>query len=72
MSFTDVANSSSATSGTGAAGSDANLGGNDSTRQAMPKRASIGFNILGGFGRNNQEQREDQKEQSQYQDSYSN
>ena len=72
MSFTDVANSSSATSGTGAAGSDANLGGNDSRRQAMPKRASIGFNILGGFGRNNQEQREDQKEQSQYQDSYSN
>ena len=39
MSFTDAANSSSATSGTGAAGSDAYLGGNDSRRQAMPKRA---------------------------------
>lgn len=72
MSFTDAANSSSATSGTGAAGSDANLGGNDSRRQAMPKRASMGFNILGGFGRNNQEQQQEEKEQSRYEDSYSN
>ena len=71
MSFTDAANSSSATSGTGAAGSDANLGGNDSRRQAMPKRTSMGFNILGGFGRNNQEQNEEEKEQSHYEDSYS-
>ena len=72
MSFTDAANSSSATSGTGAAGSDANLGGNDSKRQALPKRASVGFNFLSGFGRNNQEQKEEEQDQSRYEESYSN
>ena len=72
ISFTDAANSSSATSGTVAAGSDANLGGNDSRNlQATPKRPSMGFSILGGFGRNNQEQNEE-KEHSRYEDSYSN
>lgn len=73
ITFTDAANSSSATtSGTGAAGSDANLGGNDSRRQAMPKRASMGFNFLSGFGRNNQEQKEEEQDQSRYKESYSN
>ena len=70
MSFTNAANaahSSSSTGRTGAAGSDTNLDGNDNRRQAMPRRASMGLNILGGFGRNNQEQ----KEQSRYEDSYS-
>ena len=76
MSFTNAANAAHSSSSTGrsisssasgAAGSDANLGGNDNRRQAMPRRASMGLNILGGFGRNNQEQ----KEQSRYEDSYS-
>jgi hypothetical protein len=50
MSFTETANSSSATS--------EGLVGNDSQRITMPKRTSMGFNILGGFGRNSQEQKE--------------
>mmetsp|Transcript_17330 Transcript_17330/g.49630 ORF Transcript_17330/g.49630 Transcript_17330/m.49630 type:complete len:500 (+) Transcript_17330:186-1685(+) len=74
VSFTDADNSSSVKTGNGVNSSDANTGIGDDRKQPTPKRGSMGFTFLGGFGRNNQDLNEEKAQQSMssYEDSFSN